>query len=388
MNVGAARNPSHLTVGDFNGDGRTDLAVSGRGAGFADVVAILIGNGNGSFQPATLLPADFGPGAIAANDFNADGKQDLIVAHCCGETDMTYRLGNGDGTFQSEVHFAGGAEPGGLAIADFNADSRPDLAILSTGNLSSGGVAILFNASAGPPSLVAVSAASFTAGPVAPESIVAAFGSRLATDTASTPSTDLPTTLAGTFVTVKDSAGTERTAPLFAVSPGQVNFLLPGDSASGMATVTITSGDGTSTAARVLVSAVGPGVFFVNNNRLAAAYVLRVKASGEQIVEPVAEVDASGQVVPLAIDFGDPADRLFLQLFGTGIRNRSAQTAVTARMSDISPPVQYAGAQGGFPGLDQVNLTLVRNLLQGKGDVDLFLTVDGKRSNTTRLRFK
>lgn len=382
------RNPSHFALGDFNGDRRSDLAVSTRGAGFSDNVGVVLGNGNGTFGSPLLMPSDFGPGAIAAADFNGDGKQDLIVAHCCGDTDMTSQLGNGDGTFGPEVHFAGGADPNGLAVADFNADSKPDLAVMSAANIATGGIAILLNASPGTAPLVAVSAASFTAGPVAPEAIVAAFGSGLATGTAATESTDLPTTLAGTFATVTDSAGQVRTASLFAVSPGQVNFLVPPGTESGLATLTITSGDGSTTSAKVLVSAVAPGVFFVNNARLAAAYVLRVKPSGEQIVEPVAEVDGSGQVVPKAIDFGDAADRLFLQLFATGLRNRSSQSGVSATIGGGGAGVQFAGPQGGFPGLDQVNLTLLRNFLVGKGDVDVVLTVDGKVANITRLRFK
>jgi len=85
-------------------------------------------------------------------------------------------------------------------------------------------------------SLSTVSAASFKATGVASESIVASFGVRLATGNVVAQTQNLPTTLAGTQVAIKDSAGTERLSPLCFVSPGQVNYLIPSGTASGPAT--------------------------------------------------------------------------------------------------------------------------------------------------------
>ena len=93
-----------------------------------------------------------------------------------------------------------------------------------------------------------------------PESIVSAFGAHLATGTKSAPSLPLPPTLEGTTVKVKDAAGVERPAPLFYVSPTQVNYEIPAGTAIGIATITITAGDNTSSSAPLPIVPVAPGV--------------------------------------------------------------------------------------------------------------------------------
>jgi uncharacterized protein (TIGR03437 family) len=89
--------------------------------------------------------------------------------------------------------------------------------------------------------------------------------------------------------------------------------------------------------------------------------------------------------VPL--DLGGPADSAFLVLFGTGIQNRSSPEAVRVAIADLRLPVQYAGAQGSFLGLDQVNVPLPPSLA-GRGEVPLVVMVDGKASNTVTVRFR
>ena len=85
---------------------------------------------------------------MAVADIDGNGKLDVIVAHCCGATDMSYLQGNGDGTFQPEANFPGGASPVWAAIGDFNADGALDVAIAD--NLEKGSVVILLNRKAGP----------------------------------------------------------------------------------------------------------------------------------------------------------------------------------------------------------------------------------------------
>ncbi len=238
--------------------------------------------------------------------------------------------------------------------------------------------------------VASVSAASFTGQQLAPESIVAAFGVGLATSVVTANEIPLPTTLAGTTARVRDSFGAERLAPLFFVAPTQVNFLIPPGSATGAATVTITSGDGAIFMGTVTIASVAPGLFTANANGqgVAAAVALRVKANGEQTYEAVARYDQSQQrFIPIPIDLGPSSDQVFLILFGTGIRGRSSLSAVTAKVGGTDVPVLYAGEVDGFVGLDQVNGRIPRSLM-GRGDVDIELTVDGKTANTVRVNIK
>lgn len=96
---------------------------------------------------------------------------------------------------------------------------------------------------------------------------------------------------------------------------------------------------------------------------------------------------ATSQIVAVPIDLGPPTDRVFLVLFGTGWRNRSALSAVTAKIGDVDAPVSYAGPQGSFAGLDQCNIEIPRSLA-GRGLVDVTLTVDGQMANTVQINVR
>jgi uncharacterized protein (TIGR03437 family) len=236
------------------------------------------------------------------------------------------------------------------------------------------------------------SAASFNTDALANESIAAAFGLRLATATQAAITLPLPTALAGTTVKLRDSAGTERFAPLFFVSSGQVNYQIPPGTATGKATVTITSGDGSVSSGTIQINAVAPGIFAANSNGqgVAAGYALRVKADGSQITEPIAQFDTTlspPRYVTAPLDLGPPTDRVFLVLFGTGTRFRSSLSTVAATIGGVSAEVLYAGPQGDFVGLDQVNLLAPRSLI-GRGEVDVNLMVDGRPANAVRVNIK
>src|SRR5215472_1039942 len=129
--------PSAIVVGDFNGDGKPDLAVS---SWFNPEVSILINNGDGTFKAAMNLPLgvpNVGPQpmSMAVGDFNGDGKLDLIVSSE-GEPAFAVSgavfvlLGNGDGTFQTPVQLPTGQQfPLTVAIGVFNSDGKPDLIV-------------------------------------------------------------------------------------------------------------------------------------------------------------------------------------------------------------------------------------------------------------------
>ena len=235
-----------------------------------------------------------------------------------------------------------------------------------------------------------VSAASYDERGTARESIVAAFGANLATATAAATTVPLPTQLAGTTVLVRDSAGSQQPAPLFFVSPNQVNYQLPAGLAPGYATVTITSGDGSIATGFVNITSIVPALFAANADGagLAAALLLRVRPDGSQVYEPVSQYDTTQQkYIARPISFGPETEQLFLVLFGTGIRGRSALSAVTAQIGGADGEVTYAGPQGGFVGLDQVNVRLPRSLA-GRGEVEIVVTADGRTANPVRVTIR
>jgi len=153
---------------------------------------------------------------------------------------------------------------------------------------------------------------------------VAGFGNQLATMTASAASLPLPTQLAETRVTIKDRAGIERLAPLFFVSPSQINYQIPSETELGMAGVTVRGGGRVMAEGFVVISEVAPALFTADGSGSGAlaAYLLRVSASGGQTLEAVARFDTTlNRFVPVPIEFRDTAEQVFLVLFGAGIRN-------------------------------------------------------------------
>ncbi len=123
--------PAGIAVGDFNGDGKLDLAITENGSNSA---TILLGNGDGTFTPAAANPATgIQPMGIAVGDFNGDGIADLAVA-CSGSGTVTILLGKGDGTFTAAAVSPAVSGADQIVVADFNGDGKLDLAVGSQGN--------------------------------------------------------------------------------------------------------------------------------------------------------------------------------------------------------------------------------------------------------------
>lgn len=255
----------------------------------------------------------------------------------------------------------------------------------------------IYNVSASmTPSVVSVSSADYnSANPVAAGSVASGFGVQLATAEAfgtdtdpATPGIQLPTTLGGTTVSVKDSLGTARPASLFYVNPTQINYLIPDGTSAGTADLTITNGTGGISIGKVAVATVQPGIFSATSDGtgIASAQIQRVSGA-VQTFEAIAQF-TGGAWTAIPIDWKNATDDLYLVLYGTGVRNRSALSNVTATIGGgTALPTVYAGPQGAYPGVDQINLLLPRTLA-GRNTVNVVLSADGKTANTVTINFK
>ncbi|MBA3914120.1 MAG: VCBS repeat-containing protein [Acidobacteriales bacterium] len=134
--------PNGIAVGDFRKTGKLDLAIADSlGPG----ISVLLGNGDGTFQQPVSYPTIL-PNSVTTADVNRDGKLDLVAANfgCVDRScpaGASVFLGNGDGTFQPAVMHAAGVEDWWAAVADFNQDGLPDVAIAD--NLTDAGIALI-----------------------------------------------------------------------------------------------------------------------------------------------------------------------------------------------------------------------------------------------------
>ena len=133
--------PYFAVVGDFNGDGKADLAIADYCVDptseemcrqFGSSVNVLLGNGDGSFQQFTRYATGTGSVSLVVGDFNHDGRPDLAATNICSDpscvaSSVSILLGKGDGTFQAHVDYVTGLAPIGIAVGDLNGDGKADL---------------------------------------------------------------------------------------------------------------------------------------------------------------------------------------------------------------------------------------------------------------------
>jgi len=131
-------NPQAVAVGDFNADGKPDLAVINS---TSDTLSILLGNGDGTFRTKSDYVTGITPQGVVVADFNGDGAKDVAVSNSASNK-VSIFLGNGDGTFQAKVDYATGNKPIGMAAGDFNGDGHPDLVVTDA---MDGSVGVLLN---------------------------------------------------------------------------------------------------------------------------------------------------------------------------------------------------------------------------------------------------
>jgi uncharacterized protein (TIGR03437 family) len=215
---------------------------------------------------------------------------------------------------------------------------------------------------------------------LAPDAIASLYGAGLASATQVAASSPLPVSLAGVNVNVRDSAGVTRLAPLFFVSPNQINCLIPAGTASGAATITL-SGGRANFSGTAMIDATAPALFAANS----AGYgPIAAQVVNGSTYSNTSKCNSSGcNPIPINVASGST----YLLLYGTGIRHVSSQAAVDVKIGNVDAPVKYAGAQNQYAGLDQVNALLPVSL-QGRGQLVVAVTVDGQTTNMGQLAFQ
>ncbi|HYO80528.1 MAG TPA: hypothetical protein VES20_03935 [Bryobacteraceae bacterium] len=217
---------------------------------------------------------------------------------------------------------------------------------------------------------------------VAPDSVASIFGDALSTETRSAPSVVLPTDLGGVTVTVTDSAGVQRSAPLAFVSATQVNMLVPATTAIGQATVSVRRGDNITSTGTMRVNDVAPGLISANasGSGVASATAVRINAAGQQ--SPLTVFRCAAQCTAVPIDVASHPDSVYLSLYGSGLRRQPTEAKVVIGGTTVQPV--YAGPQGEYAGLDQINVLVPRSL-RGRGLVEIVIDQGGVRSNAVTV---
>ena len=223
---------------------------------------------------------------------------------------------------------------------------------------------------------------------IAPGSLASLYSQNLAVAIAQAGLLPLPILLGGVTLAVADSAGVQRNAPLLYVSPSQINFLVPDNVASGMATFAI-GGDTVAQSFTATVQPVAPTLFSMSGtgSGVAAALAVVVQAGNPQLQSPVPVFQCGNTgCVSVPIDLGVDQP-VYVSFYGTGIRNRTWLENVTLTINGVSVQVLYAGPAPNFSGLDQVNVGLPL-VLRGSGEVNVVLRVDGQASNVVTINVR
>jgi hypothetical protein len=139
VSYAAGYSPSSVAVADFNGDGTLDLAVA---IGGGNGVSVLLGKGGGTFQAVPTYSTGSFTASVAVGDFNGDGIPDLAVIDNSLQGTVIILLGKGDGTFQPAGSYAIGINSANVAVGDFNRDGILDLAVANLGDGSGNGAGV------------------------------------------------------------------------------------------------------------------------------------------------------------------------------------------------------------------------------------------------------
>ncbi|MCC6264993.1 MAG: serine hydrolase [Bryobacterales bacterium] len=211
--------------------------------------------------------------------------------------------------------------------------------------------------------VVQTNAASYVRRHASPGALASLFGEGLAPATAFAEGPGLPTTLGGVRVEVRDRAGTTRNAAMIFVSPGQINLQIPEGLQTGTASVFVYQGQQLTHRDWLYIDDSAPGLFAAgaSGEGPPAGEVLHVRANGERVTRALARgsppASSERPYEPEPILLGEPGTEVYLILYGTGWRE-SAAMPVRVVLGEETLEPEYAGKQGSFAGLDQVNVRL------------------------------
>jgi len=218
--------------------------------------------------------------------------------------------------------------------------------------------------------------ASFQFGPLAPGQLGTVYGFNLARFTQAAERLPLPTELGGAQVSFNS-----QPAQLIYASPAQINFLVPDSIATGTHKISVGTSSGD-----VIILPASPGLFTTQTREgdSPLGSLVHVSGSGEQSARPLVNCAGGSQCSAQPITFAPDTKEVILVLYGTGMR--AAHSAHSCTVANTPLDILYLGAQGEFPGLDQINVR-IPDTLRGIGSAQLEVTVDGRKSNAVRLSF-
>jgi len=326
------------------------------------------------------------PALYATSYTNATGGLSVVVTNKSSTAhQVTIRVNGSAATGTFPLQFVSGMDPSAA-----NTPSTPNAVAIQTG--SSGNpvtvpaYSIVRVDLKTPVIATIVNSASFQPGSVAAQQLVTAFGSGFASQAIVAASEPFPTMLGDTTISITDNAGGSQLSPLYYVAPGQASFLIPAGMAQGAVSLKVMRSGSTVLTGSLTVATVSPGLYSENGNGAGVAAAAYVRASDSTNAKFVFSCQAGVALSCLStpISLGTSADTVYVTLYGTGIRG-AQKVQVYVAGQPVS--VLYAGAQGTYAGLDQINITLPASLA-GTGEASVYVVADGKASNMTTINIQ
>jgi uncharacterized protein (TIGR03437 family) len=348
-------------------------------------VSVLLGNGDGTFQAAVNYSAGYS--SVVVGDFNGDGKADLAVTNL-NSPNVSVLVGKGDGTFQAAVNYQAGRDPESLAVGDFNGDGVSDLAV---SNALDNNVSILL----GVPTIAApkpvinaggvVTGANYTA-LLGPGLIASLFGSNLSSGTMGAASLPLPTLLGGVSVSANGIL-----ASLFYVSPTQINFQLPWELLGQTQAGIVATVNGSASAPQTIsLRDVSPGIFSLDSSgsgqgAIQIANTAIFAAPDASIPGALARPAKRGEFLTIYCSgLGDVSPRPATGAASPGGPPSTTLLTPSVTIGGVPAPVSFSGLSPGFVGLYQVNVQVPDTAPAG-AQVPVVMTIGGVSSNTVTI---